>query len=417
MDLSRRELIAGAGGAIAMAAGLPGVEGGADRSPAAQGTTFPAKRDFAIPQDTTYLNSAFIHPMPAAAADSVRHYLATRTFQEPRVRSGDSIAEEVKGQFARLINARPEEISLVQSTSVAENLVVNGMGLPGTDAAVVTDALHFDGSLVMYGELAKRGLRVTIVRPRAWRIELDDLAAAMDRRTRLVAVSLVSMYNGFTHDLAALSDMAHAHGAYVYADIVQAAGNMPIDVQASGVDFCGCSSFKWLMGDFGIGFLYVKGGLLDTVVKRSQIGYRQADAEAHLLPDDPHIDTPLTWTMHTDASGHFEIGTYAQAAVEALGVSLPYIQRLGPAAIEAYRQPLLRRLHEELPRRGWTPITPPETRSALVAFAMAGAAAKYGDRLRDAKIAVSLYDDGRMRIAPSVFNDMNDVDALLGALT
>jgi selenocysteine lyase/cysteine desulfurase len=416
MDLSRRELIAGAGGAIAAAAGLPIVQGVPDRPVAAEGTTFPAKGDFAIPPGATYLNSAFIHPMPVAAADSARHYLARRTFEEPRLRSGDAIAEEVKGQFARLINARPEEISLVQSTSVAENLVVNGMGLPGSDAAVVTDALHFDGSLVMYGELAKRGLRVTVVRPRAWRIELDDLAAAMDRRTKLVAVSLVSMYNGFTHDLAALSDMAHAHGAYVYADIIQAAGNMPIDVRASGVDFCGCSSFKWLMGDFGVGFLYVKRGLLDTVVKRSQIGYRQADAEAHLLPDDPHVGTPVTWTMHTDASGHFEIGTYAQAAVDALAVSLPYLQRLGPAAIEAYRQPLLRRLQEELPRRGWTPMTPPDTRSALVAFAMPGAAARYGDRLRAAKVAVSLYDVGRIRIAPSVFNDLNDVEALLGAL-
>ena len=61
------------------------------------------------------------------------------------------------------------------------------------------------------------------------------------------------MYNGFQHDLKAVCELAHAHGAYVYADIVQSAGAMPIDVRASGVDFCACSSFKWLMADFGLG--------------------------------------------------------------------------------------------------------------------------------------------------------------------
>ena len=417
MTINRRDLLAGASGAAAIAAGLARpARAAAPREGTAPTGVLPARGDFAIPEGTHYLNSAFIHPMPIAAADAVRHFLATRTFAEPRVRSGDSIAADVTAQFAALINARPEDISLVQSTSVAENLVVNGMGLPGSNATVVTDALHFDGSLVMYGELARRGLRVTVVRPRAWRIELDDIARALDRRTRLVALSLVSWYNGFQHDLAAVCDLAHAHGAHVYADIIQAAGTMPIDVKASGVDFCGCSSFKWLMGDFGVGFLYVRPGLLDTVIRRSQIGYMQADTTMHYLPTDPPADTPVTWTMHTDVAGHFEVGTYAQGAVNALSVSLPYLQRLGPANIEAYRQPLLRRLYEELPRRGWTPITPPETRSALASYTLPGAEARFSDRLKAANVAVSLYGD-RMRVAPSVFNDMDDIEALLAALS
>ena len=103
-----------------------------------------------------------------------------------------------------------------------------------------------------------------LVRPRDWRIDPADMERVVDRKTRLVAVSLVSWYNGFQHDLKRVCDLAHAHGAYVYADIVQAAGNTPIDVRASGVDFCACSSFKWLMGDFGLGFLYVREALLDT---------------------------------------------------------------------------------------------------------------------------------------------------------
>ncbi len=416
MTMTRRELLAEAGGAAALAAGFSLARPGDPGAASFVEGPLPARADFAIPRDQTYLNSAFIHPMPVASARAVERYLATRTFAEPRVRSGDSLAAEVKAAFAALINATPASVSLVQSTSVAENLVVQGLGLPGSGDTVVTDALHFDGSLVLYGELARQGLGVTIVRPRDWRIELGDIAAAMGPRTKLVALSLVSWYNGFQHDLAAVCELAHARGAYVYADIIQAAGNTPIDVRASGVDFCGCSSFKWLMGDFGLGFLYVREDLLDRVVHRTQVGYQQADTATHYLPSDPPADQPVTWSLHQDASGHFEVGTYSQATVNALSVSIPYLQRIGVANIQAHRQPLLRRLHEALPRLGWTSITPPESSSALVSFTLPGAEQRFGARLKAAKVSVSLYGD-RMRVSPSLFNSSDDIEALLAALS
>ncbi len=416
MDLTRRELLASMGGFVAAAAysahspllDAPGLV----RPP---GDPLPARGDFAIPSDQTYLNSAFIHPVPVATANAVRSYLETRTFREPRRRSGDELATEVKAEFAALINAKPAEISLVQSTSVAENLVVNGLGIPGGKGKVVTDALHFDGSLVLYGELAKRGLGLTIVRPRDWRIELADLERAVDRDTRLVAVSLVSWYNGFQHDLKAVCDLAHAKGAYVYADVVQAAGNTPIDVRQAGVDFCACSTFKWLMGDFGLGFLYVREGLLDRVIRRTQIGYQQADTEMHYLPSDLPADTPVTWTLHSDASGHFEVGTHGQGAVN-LSVSIPYLRRLGVERIQAYRQPLLRRLHDEMPRLGWTSITPRETPSSLIAFTRSGAQQRFAERMSAAKVSVSFYGD-RIRVSPSIFNHERDIERLLEALS
>ena len=99
------------------------------------GDILPVRGDFAIPAGQTWLNSAFIHPVPVAAANAVRSYLETRTFREPRLRSGDSLAAEVKAEFAALVNAKPSEISLVQSTSVAENLVVSGLGIAGRQRA------------------------------------------------------------------------------------------------------------------------------------------------------------------------------------------------------------------------------------------------------------------------------------------
>jgi selenocysteine lyase/cysteine desulfurase len=417
MNLTRRELLAGMGGILAASACRPhDPNPPAPAAAAPLGDTLPVRGDFAIPSGHRWLNSAFIHPMPTAAAGAVRSYLDTRTFREPRRRSGDELAAEVRAEFAALINAKPEEISLVQSTSAGENLVVSGLGIPGGKGGVVTDALHFDGSLVLYGELAKRGLDLTIVPPRDWRIDLADIERAVTRETRLVAVSLVSWYNGFQHDLKAVCDIAHAKGAYVYADIIQAAGNTPIDVKTTGVDFCACSSFKWLMGDFGIGFLYVREDLLDRVLKRTQIGYGEADEVLHYLTSDPPADTPVTWTFRSDAGGYFEIGTYAQGAVNALSVSLPWLRRLGPEKIQAYRRPLLERLHQEMPRLGFTSITPPETPSALIAFTMPGAEHRFAERLTAANVTVSLYGD-RIRISPSIFNDERDIESLLEAFS
>ena len=176
----------------------------------------------------------------------------------------------------------------------------------------MTDALHFDGSILNLQLLQRdRGLDLRIVMPRdnGSRIDLRDMEKVIDKKTRLVEVSLVAMYNGFQHDLKAVCDLAHANGAYVYADIIQAAGASPIDVKATGVDFAACASFKWLMADFGLGFLYAKEELLDRVVHRSQRGYHSSrDIATHFLPYDPPAPTPFTWELGRDASAFFEIG-------------------------------------------------------------------------------------------------------------
>jgi selenocysteine lyase/cysteine desulfurase len=413
MSITRRALLTGA--AQLAAAGAVALKDGRPEAAQMPDGALPARRDFAIPPGRTYLNSAFIHPMPLVAANAASRYLETRTFSRERW-SGDELAAKVRAQFAVLINAAPAEISLVESTSRGENLVVNGLGVPANDGNVVTDALHFEGSLILYGELQKRGLDLRIVRPREWRIDLSDMEKVVDGKTRLIAVSLVSWYNGFQHDLARVCELAHAHGAYVYADIVQAAGNTPIDVRASGVDFCACSTFKWLMGDFGLGFLYVREGLLDRVIRRTEYGYQQADTSLHYLPSDPPASTPVTWTMHADASAHFQVGTYGQGAINALAQSLSYLQRIGVEKIQTHRQPFLRRLQGEMPRLGFTSITPPATTSAIIAFTARDAEARFGARLKQADVSVTLSGE-RLRISPSLFNDARDIDALLSALS
>ena len=376
--------------------------------------SLPRKADFAIPEGETYINSAYVHPMPLAGREALRKYAESRSGP---VLDTHYDREPVKAEFAALINAKPSEISFVPNTSTGENLVVNGLKIVGSDSNVVTDALHFDGALLHLGELKRRsGLDVRIVMPRDWRIDLKDLERVIDSKTKLVEVSLVAMTNGFQHDLKAVCDLAHARGAYVYADIVQAAGNTPIDVRASGVDFAACATFKWLMGDFGLGFLYVKEELLDRVLGQTQFGYYQAaEMQSHFLPGDDTGSTPYTWKLSNDATGRFEVGTMGSGAQHILTATLPYIRKIGVEKIQAHRQPLLKKLREEMPRLGFAPLTPPESTSALMSFTMKDRS-NVVERLKKANVNVRVAEDF-LRVSPSVFNDLGDIEKLLEALS
>jgi len=416
MALNRREVLAGLGTAAAAAA-LRDVTVGA--APAPGGAGFPRKADFAFEKGVTYLSGAFTHPMPIAAADAYRDAVNRRgtVGATPAAGLGASAPRvDPKAAFAALINAKPSEISYIPNTSAGENLVVECLGIGRLDGNVVTDALHFEGALLHLMELRKQGLDLRIVAARDGRIAMKDLERVVDNRTKLVEVSLVSMYNGFQHDLKAVCDLAHAHGAYVYADIIQAAGAVPIDVRATGVDFAASATYKWLMGDFGLAFFYVREDLLGRVVQRPHWSYRSAtDVDIHLSPFDPESPAPVTWTPRADASGYFELGTVANAVVAALAVSLPYIERLGVDAIERYRQPMLKRLQDEMPRLGFTPATPHDSTSPIVTFASRDTRAA-GRKLEAAKVAVRVAPYW-IRIAPSIYNDMRDVERLLEALS
>ncbi len=317
---------------------------------------FPAKKMFSI--KGTYINAAYTHPMSLGSYLEIRKFLDTRMLNRQEPKGYDPFERPaLTAAFAKLINASPDEIAWVPSTMVGENLVINGLGISDSGGHVVTDAMHFHGSLFLYDQLQKQGdIKLSVVKPRDNRIDLNDLDAAISPGTRLVALSLVSATTGFAHDLKAVCQLAHSRGSLVYADIIQAAGAVPIDVRDSGVDFCACSTYKWLMGDFGMGFLYVRKDALPQV-KRTLIGFRQmTDMETHFLPFDLTGKSLFDVDTRHDMSGHFEVGTFASASAAAAHYSLDFLNETGVDKIHAYRKPMIDRLQQELPSSRYIPL-------------------------------------------------------------
>jgi selenocysteine lyase/cysteine desulfurase len=386
--------------------------------------TLPDKENFRVQDFETCLNNGRWHPLSNGARAAVDKYQEYKqrgiwdrnglwTASNPNQHGGSQT--QAKQLFAQLINASPDEIAFVQSTTAGENLVVRALGLPADGVNVVTDGLHFEGSLYLYDALRRNGMDARIVKPRKWRVEMDDLDRAIDKNTRLVAVSLISFINGFEHDLKKICEMAHARGALVYADIVQAAGAIPIDVKASGVDFCSTASYKWLMGDFGLGFLYAKKSVLEGKLVRPGYSYRQLSRFGnHMFPYDAPGEGAVDWEQFKTAAGYFEQGTLANGVSETLAYSLQYIQTLGVENIQEHTQSLIERLRREVPKLGHELITPEDARGPLVAFQLKDPEA-VAAKLKKANVDVTITDH-RMRVSPSVYNDQQDIDRLLQAL-
>ena len=263
--------------------------------------------------------------------------------------------EELKAKFGAMINAKATEIAYTANTSDGENIVVMGLDLAKQKGAnIVIDELHFTTSLYMYKELEKKGVELRIVKHKNWKIDPEDMAKAIDKNTKLVSMAMVSNVNGFMHDVKAVSAIAHARGALVFADIIQAVGAVPVDVKALGIDFASSGTYKWLMGERGIGFLYVREDLQGTVLPTTRYGHRQVSNFNR---------AQLTWEPMPGAA-RYETGGIPVMMAAAVNAGIDYVNKCGLTNIRTHAKQLTDRLQKELPPLGYKPLTPIENGDA-----------------------------------------------------
>lgn len=404
--MNRREFLIGAGSLAIAAKPLIGASQSAGRA-----GVFPAsvRADFPSVARETYLNSAALHPVGSFAANAMKSVIDYRLLGPGDGRADFSAArqEELKKKFGALINAQASEIAFTANTTDGENIVVMGLDLPKMKGAnIVIDELHFTSSLYMYKELEKQGVELRIVKHRNWAIDPNDMEKAIDKNTRLVSLALVSNVNGFMHDAKAVSEIAHARGAHVFADIIQAAGAVPLDVKALGIDFASSGTYKWLMGERGIGFLYVRHDLQGTVLPTTRYGHRQVSNFNR---------AELTWEPLPGAA-RYETGGIPVVLAACVDAGINYVNKLGLTNIRTHARQLTDRLQKELPPLGYKPLTPAGTETPTVAFELKDAAAA-AKLLQAGHVAGTIVaNENRIRLAVSVFNTHEDIDRVVAVL-
>ncbi|MCC6590461.1 MAG: aminotransferase class V-fold PLP-dependent enzyme [Bryobacterales bacterium] len=388
------------------------------------------RQDFPRALNETYFNSAAQHPLGNHTVRGMHRYIEFlhKGPGEGRQDFWEHGFGEVKGMFARLIGAKPSEIAYCGSTTIGENILVNGMDFRGKN--IVTNDLHYSASLANYLQRRDLGIEVRIVKHKDWHIDPSEMERAVDKNTKLIAVSWVSSVNGHVENLKALSDLAHSHGGYLYADIIQGCGAVPLDVKASGVDMASCAMYKWLQGEHGYGFLYLREDLAGSVVKPTELT-GHPDMNYRPWTSTPKAGEPELINHRSKGVAMLDCGTPSVITYAAQHESFRYIEKLGVANIRAHADNLTARLRKQIAGLGgYECITPADHRSSIITFRCADPAKtrrklEEANKAGRAKILLtgpnSALTVGRfgnhLRFSVSVFNNEQDVDTVTGVLS
>ena len=362
------------------------------------------RADFPITREQAYLNTSSVGPIPRVVRDAALDY-ADRKMLSPDKSRAD-VLEAAREGFADLFGAKKEEIAILYSTSDGENVAARALDLRAGDN-VVLDELHFTTSFLLYRELEEElGIELRIVPHVDGRARLEDFDARIDDRTRLVSVAWVSNRNGYRQDLRALSDLAHAKGALVYADGIQAIGTFPTNLHETGCDFMCTGTYKWLFASFGAAPFYVREEHLDRI-RPDRWGHGQIVTE---LPD-------FRYEIQETAA-KYEYAAHAYAAVFMLRTALDYLKGVGLERIERHTGALAARLRESVAELGFDMFTPKGNPSPIVSFLHGRDPEEVQKRLDQEAVHVTLREQGKLlRVGVAAFNNESDVQQLLKVLS
>jgi cysteine desulfurase/selenocysteine lyase len=316
----------------------------------------------------------------------------------------------LKSLLAALLGGGPDEYAIMPNTATGIATVANGLNwIPGDN--LVIPAEEYPANVYPWLTLRERGVEVrTVPLGPGFRVDPAAIAARVDQRTRVLAVSAVEYLSGFRHQLEPLSQIAHANGALFLVDGIQAAGAMRLNVEQDGIDILAAGGYKWLLGPIGTGFLYIRRSVWD------QIRVTLPGARSSLKGSE---DSGAEFQLH-DTAQRFETGCLPFSLLHGWTAGLELLLEAGADQIHDHLISLTDRLLVGLRAKGFEVVSPSENReerSAILSFTTGNLAANKAlvERLYAQSIVIA-FRGGRCRVSPHFYNTMADIDRLLEAL-
>jgi len=375
------------------------------------------RQDIPSLERSIYLNTGGVAPITSAVFERLEREFKDRYLGgsplNHRPQEFQAEKDETRTTMADFLGVSSGELCFTRGVSDGAHIVIRGMRWQSGDEIILTDE-EYPSFILPAIQLKQRyGVEIKVLKLANDRdIILQRLEALLSPRTRLVAVSHVTTDVGLRLPASEICEIAHRAGVPVLLDGAQAVGQFPIDLRQIDCDYYGMLSYKWMLGPYTAGVLYVREDHVDELVV-DRVGARAelaSDLEAgtfELLPTAQRFEFgPLPWPLYFGM---------AEAA--------RYLEKLGLAAIEETvrnQVDYLVRGLKSIPGVRIDSPQEPSLRTGMVAFSLAGWAGKdvsqtLRRRWNIITRATHMRFDG-VRVCVALFTTTQELDTVLEAI-
>jgi len=372
-----------------------------------QGVGAGVRSRFPIFEHTIYANSCSQGALSVDVRRAYEEYLAGWDEHGAEWEHWVERADAARSSFARLVGAEPGEVAVTTSVSQGVSGLVSALPLEEGRNRIVISEFEFPtvGQIAHAQEL--RGAEVVHVRPDAdGRIPPERFADAIDDRTALVCCTAISYRTGYRLDVAEVARLAHEQGALCLADSYQAAGAIPLDVAALGVDLLTAGTVKYLLASSGLAFMFVRRDLHERLLP-TQTGW---------FADEDIFRMDISDYSPAGDARRFDAGTPPVPNIYAGLAGMGIVEEAGVAAIEAHVKGLADRLLAGLDELGAAVATPRGAGEYGPLVCVASTDPQALVRELQSERIVTSERDSNLRISLHLYNVEEDVDRILEAL-
>jgi cysteine desulfurase/selenocysteine lyase len=365
------------------------------------------RREFPVTGTYIFLDHAGVAPMSLRVKTAIETLLAESTedgaFYYP---AWAQRVVEIRQACARLINAGPDEIAFVKSTSHGLSIVAQGLDWRPGDNVLIYEK-EFPSNIYPWLNLRSRGVEVRTIPSRDGRIAMHDIELLMDARTRLLAISSVQYSNGFRIDLTKVGALCREKRVLFCVDAIQSLGLIPMAVRDCQIDFLSADAHKWLLGPEGIGIFYCRKELAEQL-SPPLIGWKSVQNE---------FEFDRTELLLKTNALRFEEGSMNLMGIIGLGAALDLLFEVGIEHVEQRVLDLGDLIIQEALKRGYRVQTPGgrHERGGNITFSGDFDPAAMQDALREQRIMVSARGGG-IRASPHFYNTGEDIAGLFSAM-
>ncbi len=386
------------------------------------------KEEWPVLETMTFLDAACVSFAPQRSVRAVKEF-ADMTARQDEANSSahhiamDALRHKAYDEACRLLNADPDEIALVESTSHGLNIAAQGIGLKAGDNIITTNLEFIQVALPWCVMQEEKGFEIRVCKTKDNRFEAGDFAKLADDHTKLIVMSSLEWCNGWQTDLKALGDFCREKGILLVVDAVQQLGVTKIDTKECHIDILTAGGHKWLNSPYGTGILYVNKDTLPRL-KQSYAGYLNTTVPEGgwgAYWENPSAPSVNKWTFDETAR-KFEIGgTSNYPGAIALGESLALVNEIGIERIESRVRQISTYCMDKIEKIGGTLITHRDPGH----FGGIVIARLYDDLDTDRMILKKLHAKnifiaqrftdyvGGFRISCHYFNNYHDIDVMI----